>query len=201
MADEKIPSNGGTPAPEEQEQTQEFTTPQTPEAALGDLVGSDAETFLLPSSSKAQYFFAYDALLDQGVVSRYVRGLIPAKVVRAANYRIGWPYYYPPEGTSLPTLVRSGTESVWGLVYDAKGCDFARLERHLNCPNRYHRRAVQVLDRGDRRFSAFTYVLSVYDDKAGRPSAAYLAHLVETAKERGLPAEWIAQLEGLETTD
>src|SRR5205085_1106726 len=141
--------------------------------------------------------FAYDALMDQAVLARYVRGLIPAKVGRAANYRIAWPYFYPPENSALPTLKRSAGSSVWGQLYDARGVKFDRLDTHLNCPNRYHRRAVQVLDRGERRFSAFTYVLTATDDTGGKPSVTYVQHLITTAKTRGLPDQWIEELEKL----
>jgi hypothetical protein len=200
MADEKIPANG-QPAgdvPEIAEEiAPEFGTKPTPEAAMGDLAGSADETLLLPKSGKIPYFFAYDHFLDQAIVARYVKGLIPAKVARASNYRLSWPYFYPPDGTALPSLQRSVNSSVWGLLYDARGVDFAKLDKHLNCPNRYHRRAVQVLDRGERRFSAFTYVLSVSDDGVHKPSASYLAHLVETAQSRGLPDEWLDTLKTL----
>ena len=83
------------------------------------------------------------------------------------------------------------------LLYDARGVKFDKLDAHLRCPDRYHRRAVQVLDRGERRFSAFTYVLTVSDDKHNKPSADYLKHLVDTAKTRGLPDDWIDSLSAL----
>jgi hypothetical protein len=198
MDDQNVPVNGGEPAgPEPEEHGPEFGTKPTPEGAMVDLAGSDAETLLLPKSAKIPYFFAYDNLMDQAVVARYVKGLVPAKVGRAANYRLAWPYFYPPEGTALPSLQRAASSSVWGLLYDARGVDLTRLDKHLNVPNRYHRRAVQILDRGERRFSAFTYVLSVHDDGGSKPSPLYLQHLVATAQSRGLPDEWVAELERL----
>lgn len=199
MDDEKIPANGHPEgeAVETDEVASEFADKPTPESAMGDLAGTAEETLLLPKSGKIPYFFAYDHHMDQAVVARYVKGLIPAKVVRASNYRIVWPWFYPPEGTALPSLQRSAGSDVWGLLYDARGVDFAKLDTHLNCPNRYHRRAVQVLDRGDRRFSAFTYVLSVAEEGTHKPSEAYLTHLVETAESRGLPGEWLEKLKGL----
>ena len=54
-----------------------------------------------------------------------------------------------------------------------------------------------MLDRGDRRFSAFTYVLSVSDDAVHKPSESYLTHLVETARSRGLPEEWLDTLKSM----
>ena len=199
MADDNIPANGHPEggAPETEEAAPEFGVKPTPESAMVDLAGSADETLLLPKSGKIPYFFAYDHFMDQAVVARYVRGLVPAKIVRASNYRIVWPWFFPPEGTALPSLQRSAGSDVWGLLYDARTVKFDKLDSHLNCPNRYHRRAVQVLDRGDRRFSAFTYVLSVSDEGNHKPSENYLKHLVETAENRGLPSEWVEKLRGL----
>jgi hypothetical protein len=194
MAEENLPVEGDTGEPEG---APEFSVKSTPESALVDLAGTAEETLLLPQSVKVPYFFAYDNLMDQAVVARYVRGLVPAKVAVASNYRLAWPYFYPPDGTALPSLQRSAGSSVWGLLYDARNVKFDKLETHLNCPNRYHRRAVQVQDRGDRRFSAFTYVLSVSDGSTNRPSESYAKHLIDTAKYRGLPDNWIEELEKL----
>jgi len=198
MDEQNVPLNDGDPGvPEVEEQDAEFGTKPSPESAMGDLAGSDAETLLLPKSAKMPYFFAYDSMMDQAIVARYVKGLIPAKVGRASNYRVAWPYFYPPDNTVLPSLQRSSSSSVWGLLYEARGVDFTKLDKHLNCPNRYHRRALQVLDRGERRFSAFTYVLTLNENETRKPAPEYLQHLIATARTRGLPEDWIAELEQL----
>jgi hypothetical protein len=150
---------------------------------------------LMPDSLRASYFFAFDHLMDQGVVSRHVRGLKPFKVVRAPNYRLSWPYYYPPEGGALPSLERSDNEGVWGLLYIATKVDFSLLERSLNVPNRYHRRVINTLDRGDRRLTAFTYVLSLSDDDESNPAPGHLARMTAAAADRGLPIEWVKYLD------
>jgi hypothetical protein len=195
MADEKLPVNGELADAEEA--PPEFAVKPTPESAMIDLAGTAEETLLLPQSAKVPYFFAYDLLMDQAVVARYVKGLIPAKVARASNYRLAWPWFFPPEGTALPSLQRSAGHSVWGQLYDARGVKFDKLDEHLRCPDRYHRRAVQVLDRGERRFSAFTYVLTVGDDRHNKPSPEYLQRLIATARTRGLPDEWVDTLSAL----
>jgi len=196
MADEKHSVNGHPEAAApEAEQAPEFGNKPTPEGAMVDLTGTAEETLLLPQSAKIPYFFAFDALLDQAIVARYVKGLIPAKIACAPNYRLVWPYFYPPADSALPSLQRSAGSRVWGQLFDARGVKFDKLDEHMSVPNRYHRRAVQVLDRGDRRFSAFTYVLTISDPEPRKPSEAYLRHLIDNARNRGLPDEWIAELE------
>jgi hypothetical protein len=194
--DKQIPVNGEAEPGDEPAADFSNQSP-TPEGAMVDLSATDGDVLLLPQSTRALYYFAYDHFMDQAHIARYVKGLIPVKIARAPHFRLSWPYFYPPDGTGLPSLERSSRDDVWGILYDAKGRDFARLEKHLNTPNRYHRRALQVLDRGDRRFTAFTYVLTVFDDTSSKPSAAYLEHLTATAKEKGLPESWQEYLAGL----
>jgi hypothetical protein len=155
---------------------------------------------LFPGSLREEYFFAYDLLLDQGAVSRFVKGLRLAKIVRLQHHRLVWPYFYPPSGTALPSLLRTNqdADNVWGVLYQARGKDFSPLAEQLRVPNRYHRRGVITLDRGERRFTAFTYVLTLHDDMMGRPSPGYLAQLLAAATERELPEEWLAYLRSIE---
>ena len=186
-------SGAGTPS-------SEGGTVLSPEAVLEDLGQQTNDVAMFPGSMRETWFFAYDMLLDQSTISRFVKKLNVGKIVSLPNYRLAWPYYFPPQSTALPSLERTNRDSdiVWGLIYDATGRDFAELERHLRVPNRYHRSAVFVIDRGGRRFPAFTYVLTLKDDVPGKPSADYRDRLVAAAAERSLPDEWLSQLRGLD---
>lgn len=180
--------------------------PPAPEAVLEQLSAEVNEAALFPINTRAVYYFAFDVCMDQGYIARYVKGLIPVKPVYLPHHRLSFPHYHPPEDTGLPTIVRTNDpdDRVWGMLYDAKPTlgdegmrDFKPLERHLKVPGRYHRATVHALDRGGRRFSAFSYVLTLDDGKQSPPSANYLERWVESAKERRLPDEWVAYLESL----
>jgi hypothetical protein len=147
------------------------------------------------------YLFAYDHLMDQAYISRFVRGLRPAKQVRLPHHRLCWPYYFPPQATAVPALERTNREEdeVWGILYQANHVDLSRLEEHMRVPNRYYRKSVIVMDRGDRRLAAFCYTLNHEPQDAGKPSPAYIQRLVEAAVVRSLPAEWISKLGAIET--
>jgi hypothetical protein len=178
----------------------------SPEAVLEQLGAEVHEASFLPAHSRDLWFFAYDIHLDQEYVARYVRGLIPFKVVYVPHQRLSFPHYHPPEDSGLPTLERTNDpdDKVWGLIYDAKPVpgqdekrDFRPMERHLHVPGRYRKATVHTLDRGGRRYPAFTYVLNLDDGRQTPPSENYLARWVDCAKERRLPDEWIAYLESL----
>lgn len=172
----------------------------SPETVLESLSQQASDVAMFPGSMRETWFFAYDVLLDQSTISRFVKKMNVGKIVSLPHYRLVWPYYHPPQNTALPTLERTNRDSdaVWGLIYDASDRDFQELERSLRVPNRYHRSAVQVVDRGGRRFPAFTFVLTLKDDVPGKPSAAYRDQLVAAAMDRSLPDEWLSQLRAME---
>lgn len=173
----------------------------SPETVLEELSFQASESALFPGSLREEYLFAYDLLLDQATVARFVKALQMVRIVRLPHHRLVWPYYYPPLGSALPSLLRTNRDddSVWGVLYDARGKDFSALAQQLRVPNRYHRRAVITLDRGGRRFVAFTYVVTLHDPMMAQPSPDYLSQLVAAAAERGLPEEWLAALRATET--
>lgn len=173
----------------------------SPEMVLEALGAQAHDTALFPGSIRAEYFFAYDLLQDQATIARFVRGLQAAKVVSLPHHCLVWPYYSQPLGTALPSLLRTNQEQdcVWGILYNARGKSFAALNSYLRVPNRYHRCSVTTMDRGGRRFPAFTYILSKHDETHGKPARGFLDRLIAAAQERELPAEWLAQLDALET--
>ncbi len=175
----------------------------SPEAILELISQETADAALFPGSMREVWFFAYDLLMEQATISRFIKKMHIGRPVRLPHYKLEFPYYFPPQGTALPTLKRTNNENdeVWGFIYDAREKDFKELERYLRVPNRYHRSALQVQDRGGRRFPAFTYVLSIRDDVEHKPAPRYMEQLIAAATERKVPEEWLAKLRGWETAE
>lgn len=170
----------------------------SPEAMIENLSSIVDGENLHPVSTRDVFLFAYDVLLDQEYIARYVKGLIPQRQAYVPNHRLAWPLYYPPSESALPTLERTNSESdrVWGILYNARTADFRPLDRHLNVPGRYHRRALRVVDQGGRRFGAQAYVLTLEPGLPDLPPGrGYLDRVVAAARERKLPPEWLASLE------
>jgi hypothetical protein len=173
------------------------------EATLETLAHQTNEAAIFPGSLREEYLFAYDLLLDQATVGRFIKGQLAPRVVQLTNHKLVWPFFFAPAGSALPSLLRTNREEdvVWGVIYETKRKDMRALEEYLRVPNRYHRRAVPVLDRGGRRFMAFAYVLTVSDPMPGKPSAEYRGKLAAAAAERSLPADWLATLNALPTLE
>ena len=175
-------------------------TRMSPEAVLEIISAETSDAALFPGSMREEWFFTYDLLMDQTTMSRFIKKMNVGKIVYLPHYRLSWPFYYPPQNSALPSLERTNhsEDVVWGIIFESKGKDFTELERFLRVPNRYHRSAIQVQDRGGRRFPAFTYVLTRQDDAPRKPSSVYRDKLIEIAADRQLPDEWLSILRGLE---
>jgi hypothetical protein len=174
---------------------------QSPEAAMEQIQAPVHGEAILPGSHRKTWLFTFDTLMSPALLSRFVKGVVPGKVVSLPSFRLVWPFHYPPAGSALPSIERqdgpSEGQGVWGVIYDITKKDLTLLERHLNVPNRYHQRAVNVVDRGDFRLPALTYVLTASGGSPLAPSAAYRDELLASAQEYGLPAEWTGYLSGL----
>lgn len=159
-----------------------------------------AEETILPGSQRKTWLFTYDMLMNPALLNRYVKGIVPGKLVRLPSFRLVWPFYYPPQESALPSIEREESpqgDGVWGIIYETTKKDLSLLERHLRVPNRYHARMVQTVDRGGQVTPASTYVLHVSGGEPLLPSATYRDELLVTARDRGLPEEWLAQLAAL----
>jgi hypothetical protein len=176
----------------------------SPNEMLEQISAPIADESLLPGSHRKTWLFVYDHLMNPGVLLRYVKGIVPGKIVRVPSFALVWPFHYPPLGTALPSLERIESpqpgEGVWGIIYETTKKDLTQLERHLHVPNRYHSRTVQTVDRGGQITPAATYVLSVKGGAPLAPSAAYRSELAGIARNSGLPEDWLNSLEAIETT-
>ena len=172
-------------------------TPSTSEA-LEQIQAPISEETILPGSQRKQWLFTYDHMMNPAYLLRYVKGIVPGRIVRVPSFGLVWPFHYPPQETALPSLARIDSpqpgDGVWGVIYEITKKDLTLLERHLKVPNRYHSRAVQTVNRGGEVTPASTYVLSVSGGEPLAPSRAYLDELLKVAGERGLPEEWLGQL-------
>ena len=179
---------------------------QSLEEALAELTKLDTEAepdSFLPGVTRAERLFLYDELLQPELTARYLDKPRLDMVCRVAMAQLVFPKFHPPKNSGLASLARSPlrSDTVWGITVDIKGLDLKRLDRYKGAPNRYHRRGIVVLDRGDLKYPAATYVVSVPDPQPSKPSKELLTTIIEGAKIRNLPTDYIAFLEGLETLD
>jgi len=77
------------------------------------------------------------------------------------------------------------------VTIDITNQDLTDLNRYKGAPDRYHLKSIWVRDRGDLRYPAVCYVVTVPDKEPSKPSRELLNDIVQGAVERMLPVEYI----------
>jgi len=197
--------------PEDTEDTREEGTgvsvkEESPDKLLKRLLEideeADTDAFLAPPGEVLR-LFVYDELLMSEILKRYLDKPHLEMIAQMQRHRLVFPKYFPPRKTGLPSIVRSldREDVVWGITIDVTGQDVSRLDHYKRIPNRYHRRSVDIQDRGGLKYAAFTYAISYPDKEPSKPSAEIKGQMLAGARERNLPADYIAFLESIPALD
>ena len=149
--------------------------------------------------SETLWYFAYGSNLHDAIF-RERRGMTVRCVRRGwlDGYRLRFNLPVGPGERGVANIEPAPGESICGALYLLSCTDCERLDRsegvHFGA---YQRIAIDVrLEDGSRR-AAFTYQGSV--TREGRkPSARYLNLLLDGARQRGLPDEYVRWLESFE---
>jgi gamma-glutamylcyclotransferase len=96
-------------------------------------------------------------------------------------------------GTGVADVLAAPGASVWGALYELDGAQLAAIDEKEGNGWAYERRAVRVIA-GDGELEAFAYAVIAPDAEHVQPSREYLQALVEGARERGLPEDYVAAL-------
>jgi cation transport regulator ChaC len=147
------------------------------------------------------WYFAYGSNMNERLFRRR-RHMTwqEARVARLDGYRLVFSRTggrYP--GTSAPAnIVKAPGESVHGVLYLLPLHKFARLDNSEG--QQYAYVWTEVEDSEGHRVAAVTYQVADAAP-AGRPSRPYLDLLREAARQRGLPADYVAFLDQVETRE
>lgn len=144
-------------------------------------------------------YFAYGSnMLRRRLVER-----APSALVRATGYMEGYTIRFNKksmDGSGKCNLVKTEDEEskVYGVVYDFLDADKPALDKHEGLGEGYNTEEVRVITAGGE-ITAYTYVAedsAVVDSL--KPYSWYKDLVVEGARQHALPAEYVAQLEGVE---
>ncbi len=89
-------------------------------------------------------------------------------------------------------------DRVWGVVFDIDAGEKINLDRAEGLGYGYEEKRVELTGRNERIIHAFTYYATDIDEKR-KPYTWYTEHVLRGAKEHGLPAEYVAAIEQVES--
>ena len=157
---------------------------------------------LPPASMPDQvWYFAYGSNMNERLF-RERRHMIwhEARVGRVDGYRLVFSVAGGMKpGVSAPAnIVEAPGESVWGVLYLVPLRKFARLDNSEG--KQYAYVWTDVQDTAGQRVPAVTYKVP-HAVSAGRPGRRYLDLVREAARQRGLPADYVAMLDRVEARE
>jgi AIG2 family protein len=117
-------------------------------------------------------------------------------VAQLRGYALRW-HKKSTDGSGKCDIVRSGepSASVFGVLYKVASNDKAKLDKAEGLGSGYDETEIEVY-RGAVQLKAKAYVATA-TDPALKPYSWYRALVVFGAKEHGLPASYVAQLEAV----
>ncbi len=144
------------------------------------------------------WYFAFGSNMNERLF-RERRHMTPieSKVARLDGYRLCFTVAGGRRpGASAPANIRAAPgQAVYGVLYLLPLRKFARLDASEG--RQYAYLEVDVVEASGAKIRAMSYI-GPADAPEGRPSRAYLEIVRAAARERGLPAQYIAFLERIE---
>jgi cation transport regulator ChaC len=142
------------------------------------------------------WYFAYGSNLCVEQMSRRTgpmgEGEGRARVARLSGYRLVF-NMLGDDGNVYANITQPG-DGVIGVLYRCSAAALASLDVY---EKGYDRRPVEVTLEGGATREAMAYVAKPeYTTNAGAPSAEYMGIILRGARRQGLPAAYIASMEG-----
>ena len=133
-------------------------------------------------------YFAYGSNLSLGQMAKRCPASRPAGRARLD----GWRFRIMARGYA--TVVPEPGAAVHGLLWNLTPDDERTLDAYEGVSEQHYRKDVLAVGVGDGALDAMVYV--GLDPGTGRPVAGYLERVLTAARDLGLPADYVAELEG-----
>ena len=164
----------------------------------GDHERDDQEP-ALPLPDDALWYFAYGSNLHDAIFRE--RRAMQARATHPGwldGFELRFNLPVGPGERAVANIELVPGARVWGALYLLTAADCARLDRSEGVPfGAYRRIDVEVRREGGGCCAAFTYC-SAATRTDRKPSARYLGLMVEGARQRGLPDDYVHWLERFE---
>ena len=144
-----------------------------------------------------EHYFAYGSNLASRVIEAWCPGARFVGPARLDGFRLAFLRRSSRWKAGAADVVEAPGHAVWGALYAVTRAELEALDRkEFVADSGYRRRTVTVLLDGDEQRAATYEVVDKAHDELS-PRSDYLALMLEGAHERGLPPDWIAELEAL----
>jgi hypothetical protein len=144
-------------------------------------------------------YFAYGS----NMLTARLRARVPSAVAvdraRLADHRLAW-RMAGPDGSAKCDIAPAPGEVVHGVLFRLAGEELPHLDAAEGLGEGYDRETVTVTTPDGEPVAALTYRALVHDPER-RPYDWYKGFVVAGAREHGLPADYVADLEAVTTME
>jgi gamma-glutamylcyclotransferase len=145
------------------------------------------------------YYFAYGSNMHPDLMSERCPSAEFAGAAKLSDYRLGFTRRsvktFP--GSGVADLLPAHGSTVWGALYRMNQAGLNALDEKEGAGFAYQQQRVDVALRDETRLEAITYTVIEKEHQEVPPSEEYLRHLIDGARRRGLPEEYVSFLESV----
>jgi gamma-glutamylcyclotransferase len=134
-------------------------------------------------------YFAYASNMNTAQMERWCPASRYVKAAFLKGFRFVYDGFSVTWDGAVGNIVKSGTEGVWGALYETTERDRLTLDAFEGYPRSYEHREVEVVDREGSVHRAMTYLRT--GRALGKPHPDYERIVIDGAKQRGLPDDYI----------
>lgn len=138
-------------------------------------------------------YFAYGHNMGAQAMERACPGHRFLGAAQLPDHRLAFTRRSLRTGTGVADILAAPGQSVWGALYELDDEHLAAIDEKEGNGWAYERRSVRVRA-ADGEFEAFAYAVIARDAEHVQPSREYLQALLDGARERGLPEDYVATL-------
>jgi gamma-glutamylcyclotransferase (GGCT)/AIG2-like uncharacterized protein YtfP len=139
-------------------------------------------------------YFAYGANMAESVMAEHCPGYVFVGIAELPGHRFAFSRRSVRTGTGVADVVADPESSVWGVLYEVG--DLAALDAKEGAGWAYDRCPVTVRVDGETR-AVITYKVRRPEPEEVAPSDEYAAGIIDAARARGLPRDYIDQLRAI----
>jgi len=157
---------------------------------------------VMTQTALAPLYFAYGFNLNLMQMRQKCSRARVAGIARLPGYKLGFYEHTVVWDGAMETLIPDGQSQVWGVLYSLNASEWEELDSYedarVDGSGAYFHFPVEVID-VDRSAKQAMVFLKARLGKPELPSTEYMAVLLQGAQDQGLPAEYIAQLQHIES--
>jgi gamma-glutamylcyclotransferase (GGCT)/AIG2-like uncharacterized protein YtfP len=140
-------------------------------------------------------YFAYGSNMSASVMGAACPAHGFLGRARLPEHRLAFTRRSVRTGTGVADIVADEERTVWGVIYELDTEGLLALDRKEGAGWAYARAEVRVFAEDGTPHDALAYVVISKASEPIAPSSAYMRGLIEGGRERGLPREYLDEIE------